>query len=407
VPVVDPALEEEPTIRAEEERVGSDERTVRPGHLLALVVEVRERIHPLARARLHRLEAIGGKRAGIVGVNRDELDPSGGVAAGEIDETVLPSQHVRAVVAPENDDQIGPVGKTSQRVSLPIDARKIELGRPIARMETKTVELGHPESQRPLILSFLREDVSPPSGGFSMGIAAGMEISSADQIEYDAKMLAQALPFTRAVVLDDTSLSLGVQPGPLDTLAAAAERLRVPLRQRGTGGTGVLALPGDIVWTIVLPRSDPRVGRDYLRAYDRFGSCVVELLAAHGLTAAWGAPPGRSKSLCPLGAGGMVLWREGRVVGAAAQHLTGRALLHHGIVFWPPRSGLARALWPDEAPAIDELLGAIGPTEKLSPRAWAKELSERLYRWLEKGNREASAAIDSSRAAPEGSERSA
>ncbi|MHB1434867.1 MAG: lipoyl protein ligase domain-containing protein [Thermoplasmata archaeon] len=217
-----------------------------------------------------------------------------------------------------------------------------------------------------------------------MDRAASHRITSGARVERDEELLRAGRPSVRAEILTDRSLSIGVQTGPIGSCLAAARRLGIEVTRRRSGGTGVLTLPGDIAWTMVLPRSDPRLGRDFLRAYDRWGAPVVELLESRGLHARWGPPPGRSKSLCPLGSGGQVLWNKGRVVGAAAQHLAGGALLHHGLLFWTHRIDLAQTLWPEDAAAIGELLGSLGPPEPMrSAEDWAIVLQEILERWLD------------------------
>ena len=209
--------------------------------------------------------------------------------------------------------------------------------------------------------------------------------TSEGRVQRDERLLRDGRPSVHAEILSDATLSIGVQPAPVAGSVAAARRLGIEISRRRSGGTGVLTLPGDIVWTLVLPRSDPRWGRDFLHAYDRWGAPVVELLEGRGRPAHWGPPPGQSTSLCPLGSRGEVLWSEGRVVGAAAQHLSAGALLHHGILFWTPRTELAEALWPEDAPAIRRFLGAVGPNEPIaSAERWAVALQTILEGWLER-----------------------
>jgi lipoate-protein ligase A len=102
----------------------------------------------------------------------------------------------------------------------------------------------------------------------------------------------------------------------------------------------VLHAPGDLSWTLVLPRRDPRVGRSYVTNYPRLGAGVVRFLRTAGIRARWVPSSGNSSSYCFLGPRGYVLTVGDRVLGGAAQHLTRSALLHHGIV---PRT-LDRAL---------------------------------------------------------------
>lgn len=209
-------------------------------------------------------------------------------------------------------------------------------------------------------------------------------ITSSARGERDATLLRASRPSVRAEVLADLSLSVGVQTAPVGSCLAAAKELGIKVTHRGSGGTGVLTLPGDIVWTMVLPRSHPRFGRDFLHAYDRWGAPVIELLGVRGRPSHWGPPPGRSESFCPLGSRGQVLWHDGKVVGAAAQHLVAGAFLHHGILFWNRRTELAQALWPEDASAIREFLGALGPIESISSaESWAVALQEIMERWLD------------------------
>ncbi|MFG1530326.1 MAG: hypothetical protein AAFA34_03525 [Thermoplasmata archaeon] len=208
-------------------------------------------------------------------------------------------------------------------------------------------------------------------------------ITSQNRVERDERLLRDGRPSVHAEILCDATLSIGVQPAPVVGCEAAARRLGIEISRRRSGGTGVLALPGDIVWTQILPRSDPRWGRDFLRAYDRWGAPAVELLEGRGRPAHWGPPPGQSTSFCPLGSRGQVLWSDGRVVGAAAQHLNAAAMLHHGILFWTPRTELAEALWPEDASALRRFLGALGPNEPIaSAERWAVALQTILEGWL-------------------------
>ncbi len=216
-----------------------------------------------------------------------------------------------------------------------------------------------------------------------MDPAPSRRITSEARVERDERLLREGRPAVRAEILADPGLSIGVQSAPVGDCLAAARHLGIEVSHRRSGGTGVLTLPGDIVWTLVIPRSDPRCAGDFLHAYDRWGAPVVELLEARGRPAHWGPPPGRSSSLCPLGSRGQVLWSDGRVVGAAAQHLTAGALLHHGILFWSPRTELAEALWPEDTAAIRMFLGALGPSEPIaSAEGWAIALQEMMERWL-------------------------
>jgi lipoate-protein ligase A len=143
-------------------------------------------------------------------------------------------------------------------------------------------------------------------------------------------MLRAGVPAVRVGVVTDLAVSYGLGV-PED--AAYLERARgqgVAVVRRGSGGTGVLHAPGDIVWSVVLPRSDARVGRDFVRAYPRLGAGVVRFLARHTVPAEWGPPPDLVADYCVLSARGQVLTARGRVLGGAAQHLSRSAILHQG-----------------------------------------------------------------------------
>ena len=78
--------------------------------------------------------------------------------------------------------------------------------------------------------------------------------------------------------------------------------------RRSTGGLGLWHAAGDLVWSLVLPRSDPRVGNDFLKAYRRLGAAAVQLLAGLGVSATWRLPNGpRTASTCLLSGRGEVL----------------------------------------------------------------------------------------------------
>jgi len=133
-------------------------------------------------------------------------------------------------------------------------------------------------------------------------------------------------------VLTDTAVSFGVAEHAETRYVIAAAKAHVPTVRRSTGGSGLLHGPGDLAWSVVLPRNDPRVGTDYVRAYGRLGEGVVRFLAERGVAAAWVDPPGSFPEYCLLSARGSVLAAGEKVLGGAAQHLSATALLHHGIV---------------------------------------------------------------------------
>lgn len=204
-------------------------------------------------------------------------------------------------------------------------------------------------------------------------------LTCAEQIQTDEDLLKAGTPAVRVAVLTDRALSVGVGLArSSDTvLRAGARGLKVV--RRGSGGTAVLHDVGDLAWTVVLPRSDPLVGGEYVRRYDRLGAGAVRFLEAYGIAGAWVPPPRLSPDYCLLGSRGQVLAARGRILGGAAQHVTGSTLLHHGIL---PRSLdrtlLSRVFDLTEANGLDRLtsLAELGLTE--APEVLAAELARAL-----------------------------
>lgn len=148
----------------------------------------------------------------------------------------------------------------------------------------------------------------------------------------DERQLAAALPAVRVGVVSDPALSLGVSQGHVRREADAAQARGWGVVRRPSGGVGLYHAAGDLVWSIVLPRSDPRVGRDFTRAYARLGAGVTEFLTELGVVAAWRRASDVAPSYCLLSGWGETLQVEGRAIAGAAQHATRSALLHHGVV---------------------------------------------------------------------------
>jgi lipoate-protein ligase A len=156
-------------------------------------------------------------------------------------------------------------------------------------------------------------------------------LEPAETISRDEAALASAKPLVRVARLSAPALSLGVGQSSNVAPARKARALGLPVLRRNTGGSGVLLGDGDVVWSIVLPRDDPRVGRDFVHAYARFGAGIVRTLETFGVEAAWGPPLGLSEEFCFLGSRGLALVSQGKVLGGAAQHATQKAVLHHGV----------------------------------------------------------------------------
>jgi len=196
--------------------------------------------------------------------------------------------------------------------------------------------------------------------------------------------LRRAVPAVRAAVLTDRAVSYGVGVPTETPYLLRASSSGIPSVRRTTGGTGLLHGPGDIAWSVVLPRADPRVGGDYVHAYARLGAGVVRFLAERDVAAEWIDPPGTDPDYCLLSPQGSVLGLKGLVLGGAAQHLAGGALLHHGILPLELDRPTLRTVFGLSVEALDRLtslreLGISGEPEEL---VWklAASLSDALMR---------------------------
>ncbi len=197
----------------------------------------------------------------------------------------------------------------------------------------------------------------------------------------DEASLRAGRPLARVAVISDLAVSVGVGVAADRPYLGRLRAHRVPVLRRVSGGSAVLHAPGDLVWSIALPRSDPRVGRDFVHAYGRLGEPVVRALAEVGVAAAWTAPLGLVEEYCVLSSRGCVLAADGRVLGGAAQHATGTGLLHHGV--------LARSV---DAPRIEEwfqldraTVAHLAGWTEAKPGVESEALAEALGRTLAAG----------------------
>ena len=207
----------------------------------------------------------------------------------------------------------------------------------------------------------------------------GRWASFAEELAFHETLLHRAAPTATVAVHRGRAVSFGVGVPPDAPYLFRARDAGIPTVRRTSGGSGVLHLEGDLLWAVVLPRSDPRVGADFTRAYGRLGRGLVTGLAAVGIPAAWAAAPGVADDYCFLSGRGEVLSVGGKVVGGAAQHLTSRALLHHGSVAWEvDRPEIDRLF--DLAPGGPSALlgGLAGAAGRLDPAAVAEALTRAL-----------------------------
>jgi lipoate-protein ligase A len=192
----------------------------------------------------------------------------------------------------------------------------------------------------------------------------------------DEELLREARPVARVAILSHAALSVGVSQHDDAPCVVRAHRLGIPVVRRSTGGLGIWHAPGDLVWSRVLPRSDPRVGRDYSKAYGRLGAGVVRFLHELGAAGTWQAPANLPGEYCLLSGRGLVLTVDGRTVGGAAQHITREALLHHGVLPYRLDPQHLQSLF-DLTPELVE--SRLTDLERIAPGRRPGELAGRLH----------------------------
>jgi lipoate---protein ligase len=201
----------------------------------------------------------------------------------------------------------------------------------------------------------------------------------AEILEEDERLLALGGAAFRVRRGTDLVLCLGVAQPDDHRAAVAARRSGIPVVRRRSGGLGLLLAPGDLTWSIVLPRDDPRLAAGPIAATERLGAGIVAALAEAGLPAAWSPPIALSDSYCLLGPRGKVLTVDGRAIGGAAQHLTRSALLHHGVVNWTVDRPRLHGLFGLPPEIAERHLGSL---LELLPSADPERLAESLRRAL-------------------------
>ncbi|MGA7922621.1 MAG: hypothetical protein WCA77_01415 [Thermoplasmata archaeon] len=181
-----------------------------------------------------------------------------------------------------------------------------------------------------------------------------------ESMERDEELLRAGRLAVRVARLANPALSLGAGQRDTEGLEDRARELGVPTHRRPSGGLGLLLLPGDILWSVMVPPTV--VGPSPTRSYGRFGAGVIDFLEQYRVGAAWVDAWGLSPSYCLLGPRGQVLARHDKAFGGAAQHLTRSGLLHHGVLIarrreamLGPLFGLTEELLASRLTSLDEL----------------------------------------------------
>lgn len=157
--------------------------------------------------------------------------------------------------------------------------------------------------------------------------------ASAAQILEDGEALLRAGELSvRVGVFSQAAVSVGVAQKEVGALEARASAQGLPFVRRSSGGSSLLHLPGDLYWTLVIPRAHPAARPGFVHRYAELGAGWVDFLSKRRTGFSWACPSGTFEPYCLLSSRGLVLARQGRAVGGASQHVTREALLHHGTV---------------------------------------------------------------------------
>ena len=220
--------------------------------------------------------------------------------------------------------------------------------------------------------------VHPPSG-----VSVELGLTCAENFAADEGLLRSGGPGARVAVLSDVAVSYGVGVRENAPYLVRTRQAGVPAMRRSSGGSGVLHGVGDLVWSVVLPRVDPRVGRDFVRGYDRLGVGVIRFLERRGVEGKWGLPPDLVPGYCVLSGRGQVLFARGGVLGGAAQHLSRTSILHQGMVPRAVDRHLVERLFAFPDPSLaDRLIGLRDLGVEAPSSELARELAAALQHWL-------------------------
>lgn len=208
-------------------------------------------------------------------------------------------------------------------------------------------------------------------------------VDVAEFVADDERGLEAAAPVARVGVVRDPAVSFGIGHRPSPGTWTRGHARGWTFVPRRSGGTSLYHAPGDLVWSIILPRTDPRVGPDYARTYGRLGQGLVRWLSDRGASGAWEPASDAFPPYCLLNGRGQTLQHDGRALAGAAQHATRVGLLHHGVVCSALDQDAIASVF-DLPPAVVAagLTGVreVGLTDP--PARMARDLADRLERFV-------------------------
>lgn len=228
-------------------------------------------------------------------------------------------------------------------------------------------------------------DRAQSGGAVTADVDLALGLTTQENLRADAELARSSRPRGRVAVLTDRAVSVGVGVPASAGYLARAERLGLSVARRQSGGTAVVHAPGDLAWSLALPRGDPWVGRDFVRAYGRLGAGATRFLRERGFAAGWVASPGLSPDYCLLAASGEVLSVNGLVVGGAAQRATAGTLVHHGVLPLTVDRPLIGGLFGLPTPGPADRLGSLRELGLAdAPEALARSLAAALAAELDR-----------------------
>lgn len=333
--IVDAPLKEELAVAVKQESMRCHQSAVVSGGLLALVPRIGEWIRPVPGALNHVVEGIRRVRLRIVGIDQDEPHALRLKLPAELDHAPLPGLDIRAVIAPKGHYEPSAIGKILEPIRSTVDPGKFEVRGLGTGSKLKAAEFGHRSGNTRAHIG-VREvrtlgkwtAIMPEGNPLSRFLDRPM--TSVESLERDEELLRTGEFAIRVAQLTDRAISLGAGQRETEALEHRAWESGLPVHRRPSGGLGLLLLPGDIVWSIVVPRR--AAGPSPTRSYGRFGAGAIRFLTTYGVLAEWVDAWDLSPHYCLLGSRGEVLTGNGRALGGAAQHMTRTGLLHHGVL---------------------------------------------------------------------------